>query len=78
LEQYEQFITRLDEYELLSAGDKKLFEQYMTNPSTFSLAPLNDAATRRDIKVRRLREEKELKQKLEVRLICLSHDWLTD
>lgn len=78
LEQYEQFITRLDEYELLSAGDKKLFEQYMTNPSTFTLAPLNDAATRRDIKVRRLREEKELKQKLEVRLICLSHDWLTD
>jgi hypothetical protein len=66
LEQYERFITRLDEYELLSAGDKKLFGQYMANPSTFTLAPLNDAAARRDIKVRRFREEKELKQKLEV------------
>ncbi|GLI72649.1 type 2A phosphatase-associated protein 42 [Penicillium ochrochloron] len=65
LEQYERFITRLDEYELLSAGDKKLFGQYMANPSTFTLAPLNDAAARRDIKVRRFREEKELKQKLE-------------
>lgn len=70
LEQYERFITRLDEYELLSAGDKKLFEQYMANPSTFTLAPLNDAAARRDVKVRRFREEKELKQKLEVRLGC--------
>lgn len=69
LELYEQFITRLDEYGLLSAGDKKLFEQYMANPSTFTLAPTNDAAARRDVKVRRFREEKELKQKLEVRYI---------
>lgn len=69
LDQYERFLTRLDEYELLSVGDKKLFEQYMANPSTFTLAPMNDAAARRDTKVRRFREEKELKQKLEV---CLS------
>lgn len=66
LDQYERFLTRLDEYELLSVGDKKLFEQYMANPSTFTLAPMDDAAARRDIKVRRFREEKELKQKLEV------------
>ncbi|KAJ5568552.1 hypothetical protein N7450_011038 [Penicillium hetheringtonii] len=65
LEQYEIFLNRLDEYELLSAGDKKLFAQYMANPTTFTLAPANDAAARRDIKVRRFREEKELKQKLE-------------
>ncbi|KAI2789786.1 hypothetical protein POX_d05284 [Penicillium oxalicum] len=65
LQQYENFLTRLDEYELLSAGDKKLFERYIANPSTFTLAPLDDAAARRDIKVRRFREEKELKQKLE-------------
>lgn len=66
LEQYEIFLNRLDEYELLSAGDKKLFAQYMANPTTFTLAPANDAAARRYIKVRRFREEKELKQKLEV------------
>lgn len=67
LEQYEKFLTRLDEYELLSKADRKLFETYMANPSAFTLAPVNDAATRRDTKVRRFREEKELKQKLEVR-----------
>ncbi|KAJ5098435.1 hypothetical protein N7532_005436 [Penicillium argentinense] len=65
LEQYERFLTRLDEYELLYGGDKKLFAQYMANPTSFTLAPVNDAAARRDIKVRRFREEKELKQKLE-------------
>ncbi|KAJ5713332.1 uncharacterized protein N7483_010513 [Penicillium malachiteum] len=65
LTQYEKFLTRLDEYELLSKEDHKLFEAYMTNPSTFTLAPINDAAARRETKVRRFREEKELKQKLE-------------
>ncbi|KAJ5674561.1 uncharacterized protein N7477_004495 [Penicillium maclennaniae] len=65
LEQYETFITRLDEYELLTGGNKKLLEQYMANPSTFTLAPMSDAAARRDVKVKRFREEKELKQKLE-------------
>ncbi|KAJ6102539.1 hypothetical protein N7486_004966 [Penicillium sp. IBT 16267x] len=65
LEQYEKFLTRLNEYELLSKGDRKLFETYMASPSAFTLAPVNDAATRRDTKVRRFREEKELRQKLE-------------
>jgi immunoglobulin-binding protein 1 len=67
LEQYEKYLMRLDEYLLLSGGDKKLFEQYMANSTSFTLAPANDAAARREIKVTRFREEKELKQKLEVR-----------
>lgn len=83
LEQYEKFLTRLDEYELLSGGDKRLFVQYMANPTTFTLAPTSDAAARRDIKVRRFREEKELKQKLEVgisissleNLFCLANKY---
>lgn len=66
LDCYERYLTQLDEYELLSGGDKKLFERYVANPSTFTLAPMNDAAARRDVKVKRFREEKELKQKLEV------------
>ena len=66
LEQYEKYLMRLDEYLLLPGGDKKLFEQYMANPTSFTLAPSNDAAARREIKVTRFREEKELKQKLEV------------
>lgn len=68
LEQYEKYLTRLDEYDLLSSGDEKLYERYNENPSSFSLAPINDAGTRRAVKVARFREEKELKQKLEVRL----------
>lgn len=66
LEQYEKYLMRLDEYLLLSGGDKKLFEQYLANPTSFTLAPTSDAAARREIKVTRFREEKELKQKLEV------------
>lgn len=65
LEQYEQYLSRLDTYDLLSNSDKNLYERYSENPSSFSLAPVNDAATRRDVKVARFREEKELKQKLE-------------
>ena len=66
VESYEKYLETLEEYELLSAGDKKLYERYMDNPSAFSLASTNDAAARRSIKVARFREEKELKQKLEV------------
>ncbi|PYH44537.1 IGBP1/TAP42 family protein [Aspergillus saccharolyticus JOP 1030-1] len=65
LSQYERFLSRLDEYEILSAGDKKLYERYAANPSSFSLTPTNDAAVRREVKINRFREEKELKQKLE-------------
>lgn len=66
LSEYEKYLTRLDEYELLSPADKKLFERYLENPSAFTLASTNDAANRREVKVARFRQEKELKQKLEV------------
>ena len=66
LAEYEKYLTRLDDYGLLSARDRKLFAQYSQNPAQFSLASKSDAANRRDVKVARFREEKELKQKLEV------------
>lgn len=66
LQYYESFLSHLDDYDLLSPSDKKLYERYSESPSTFTLAPMNDAATRREVKVTRFREEKELKQKLEV------------
>lgn len=65
-EQYEKFLARLDDYNLLSDSDRTLYERYAANPSTFSLTPSNDAGTRREVKVNRLKEEKELKQRLEV------------
>lgn len=65
-DQYERYLTRLDQYDLLSDNDKKLYERYAANPSAFTLTPVNDATTRREVKVNRLKEEKELKAKLEV------------
>ena len=66
LEKYEGYLTRLDDYGLLNEGNKKLYERYSANPLSFSLTTGNDAAIRREVKVSRFREEKELKQKLEV------------
>lgn len=71
LQQYEQYLTRLGDYELLNDSNKKLYERYAENPSTFSLTPVNDAATRREVKITRFREEKDLKQRLEVGLNTL-------
>jgi immunoglobulin-binding protein 1 len=67
LAEYEKYLMRLDEYGLLSSGDKKLYERYLENPTAFTIASLTDTAARRELKVARFREEKELKQKLEVR-----------
>ncbi|PGH36989.1 hypothetical protein GX50_00225 [[Emmonsia] crescens] len=64
-DEYEKYLESLDQYGLLSPDDKKLYERYTDNPRLFSLAPLNDAAARRSIKVSRFREEKEMKQRLE-------------
>ncbi|ODH44997.1 hypothetical protein ACO22_00475 [Paracoccidioides brasiliensis] len=64
-DEYEKYLECLDQYGLLSPNDKRLHESYTDNPASFTLAPLNDAAKRRDIKVSRFREEKELKQLLE-------------
>ncbi|KAL2374599.1 TOR signaling pathway regulator TapA [Blastomyces gilchristii SLH14081] len=64
-DEYEKYLESLDQYGLLSPEDKKLYERYTENPRFFSIAPLNDAAARRNIKVSRFRDEKELKQRLE-------------
>ncbi|EAW13046.1 IGBP1/TAP42 family protein [Aspergillus clavatus NRRL 1] len=65
LELYESYLARLDDYQLLKPNDKKLYDRYISNPTSFSLAPTNDAASRREVKVARFQEEKELKEKLE-------------
>ncbi|KKK21240.1 hypothetical protein AOCH_001875 [Aspergillus ochraceoroseus] len=64
LGQYEKYLARLEDYELLDDKDKKLYERYVAKPSSFSLTPTNDAATRREVKITRFKEEKELKQRL--------------
>jgi immunoglobulin-binding protein 1 len=67
-EQYERFLKLLDQYDLLSKGDSKLYEEYKENPSSFSIASTNDAYKRREMKIQRFKEEKNLKKKLEARL----------
>jgi immunoglobulin-binding protein 1 len=66
---YEDFLKQLDSYDILNASDAKLLEAYNEDKANFSTANTRDAAARRDAKIARFREEKELKRKLEVRAI---------
>lgn len=65
---YEKFLKLLDMYDMLGKGDAKLYEEYLDGPGAFSIASRADAAARRETKITRFKEEKELKRKLEVRL----------
>ncbi|CAN9213971.1 unnamed protein product [Alternaria alternata] len=62
---YERFLKLLDSYDVLGKADAKLFEAYTEDKGNFSTANMRDAAARRDAKISRFREEKELKRKLE-------------
>ncbi|KXT03334.1 hypothetical protein AC578_3956 [Pseudocercospora eumusae] len=62
---YEKYLKQLDNYDILSKSNAKLLQQYHDSPTTFSTASTTDAALRRDTKIRRFKEEKSLKQKLE-------------
>lgn len=64
-ERYTQYLRLLESYEILSASDAKLFERYQEAPTTFSTASTSDPAARRDIKIKRFKEEGELKRNLE-------------
>jgi immunoglobulin-binding protein 1 len=70
---YERFIKLLDSYDVLSKSDSKLWEAYQEDKESFSTASTRDAAARREAKIQRFREEKELKRKLEV---CLIYSFL--
>jgi immunoglobulin-binding protein 1 len=62
---YDKFLRQLDLYDLLSSSDLKLLEQYREDPSTFSTASTSDPAARRERKILRFKQEKDLKQKLQ-------------
>lgn len=62
---YERYLKQIDNYDMLSKSDAALFEQYQESPDTFSTSPSRDPASRRDAKIRRFKEEKALKGKLE-------------
>ena len=72
-EAFERYLNLLDAYRMLSAGNTRLYERYSEDKNGFSLMESHDAAMRRESKIRRFREEKDLKTKLEVcKISCLS------
>jgi immunoglobulin-binding protein 1 len=68
-EAYDRFLTLLDLYHILSPTDKKLYEEYQEAPTSFSITSRKDAAVRRENKIARFRQEKQLKKDLEVSLV---------
>ena len=65
-QEYDRYLDLLDAYGVLSASDKKLYEEFQGKPDSFSTASTVDPAARRHAKITRFKYEKELKQKLEV------------
>lgn len=69
-EHYEKFLKLLDSYDMLGRSDTKLWESYLDDRDSFSTTTVGqgskDAAARREGKIRRFKEEMELKRKLEV------------
>lgn len=63
---YERFLKLLDSYDILGTSDARLYEAYSEDKANFSTTNTKDAAARRDAKIARFREEKEMKRKLEV------------
>lgn len=67
---YRRFLTLCDAYDLLSASDKKLFEQTVDSTSGAAADPFfaaqANAGIRREAKIAKYRQEKELKMKIEV------------
>ena len=66
-EAYERYLELLDNYGMLSKGDKRLRERFLNNRNEFALLSSTDLTARRETKISRFKQEQELKLKLEVR-----------
>jgi immunoglobulin-binding protein 1 len=62
---WERFLRRLDEYELLNKQESRLWELYLEDRDAFEVGGGLDATGRRQMKITRFREEKNMKAKLE-------------
>ena len=60
------FLDRLDQYNVLSTADRKLYERYQEDKSEFSLLPTKNAEERRRLKIARFQEEIQLIRRLNV------------
>ncbi|TKX27680.1 hypothetical protein C1H76_0106 [Elsinoe australis] len=59
------FLKQLDSYDMLSKSDALLLERLLESPDTFSIVSSSDPSAKRETKIRRFKEEKELKQRLD-------------
>ncbi|PNS18848.1 hypothetical protein CAC42_5387 [Sphaceloma murrayae] len=59
------FLKQIDSYEILERVDAKLLERLLEAPDNFSIVTGTDPAAKREVKIRRFKEEKELRQRLE-------------
>ncbi|RFU23816.1 hypothetical protein B7463_g12522, partial [Scytalidium lignicola] len=64
-EAYERYLILLDQYDILSSADKKLYNTYNEDPTRFSTISTSDPNARRAAKISNFKQEKELKNKLE-------------
>jgi hypothetical protein len=65
-EAYERFLNLLDSYRILSPSNQRLYNTYTESPTTFSTIQTSDPGARRDAKIANFKQEKELKNKLQV------------
>ncbi|RDL30339.1 uncharacterized protein BP5553_10217 [Venustampulla echinocandica] len=62
---YERYLSLLDHYEILSGPDKKSYQTYTEDPTSFSTVSITDPNARRNAKIANFKQEKELKKKIE-------------
>ncbi|KAL8788943.1 MAG: hypothetical protein Q9195_007059 [Heterodermia aff. obscurata] len=64
-ETYERYLGLLENYGMLSIADKTLHERFLDSRNEFALLSSSDPSARRNTKISRLKQEQELKLKLE-------------
>ena len=66
---FDRYLQLLDSYRVLSKINFSLFERYSDDKDVFALMESSDPVVRRGLKIKRYKEEKELKARLEVRAL---------
>lgn len=64
---YERLLAVLEQYEILSTQDRKMYAEYNEAPGSFSTISTTDPTARRNAKLANFKAEKELKAKIAVR-----------
>lgn len=63
---FARYLQLLDSYRMLSKSAFSLYERFSEDKDGFSILGSSDPVVRRDVKIRRYKEEKELRAHLDV------------